>query len=294
MSEQADKIEMKAWWQALARSLKQPFLPEKVHWRVGSTNKDKTRGMVLAYIDARDVMDRLDDVVGPGSWRTFVEHQGPVAMTTLQIWCPFRKEWIGQCDGAGATDFEGEKGRISDSLKRTAVRWGVGRYLYGLKSPWVEIEQRGRTSIIKPRELEKLRQHLERVSAELARGADVELDDEPGSDVEHPDSADPAALQGGSDAAAGTNREVCEIDGYPLPIDQITKSMAQEILKHAKRRSEVVGVNGLELVDRALHELEIPQPKKKTVAAFVEHLTWVLGKGDMKAVEELISEMEAI
>ena len=45
-------------------ALKEPFDPRIVSWRVGSTSKDKTKAMALAYIDARDVMKRLDDVMG--------------------------------------------------------------------------------------------------------------------------------------------------------------------------------------------------------------------------------------
>lgn len=52
-------------WQALAA----PFRGDQVSWRVGSTSKDKTKGMALAYIDARDVMDRLDEVCGPDGWQ---------------------------------------------------------------------------------------------------------------------------------------------------------------------------------------------------------------------------------
>jgi hypothetical protein len=37
---------------------------------------------------------------------------------------------------------EAEKGAISDALKRAAVSFGIGRYLYGLKAPKVEPEVR--------------------------------------------------------------------------------------------------------------------------------------------------------
>ena len=30
-----------------------PFPPERISWRVGPTNKEKTKGIALAYIDAR-------------------------------------------------------------------------------------------------------------------------------------------------------------------------------------------------------------------------------------------------
>ena len=36
-------------------SLKQPFDPELVHFRVGARNRDKTKGLALAYIDARQL-----------------------------------------------------------------------------------------------------------------------------------------------------------------------------------------------------------------------------------------------
>ena len=38
-----------------------PFPVNKIHWRVGATTKDKSKGIALAYVDARDVMKRLDD-----------------------------------------------------------------------------------------------------------------------------------------------------------------------------------------------------------------------------------------
>ena len=42
--------------------------PMPYKWRIGQTNGAKTKCTVLAYIDARDAMDRLDEVVGPGNW----------------------------------------------------------------------------------------------------------------------------------------------------------------------------------------------------------------------------------
>jgi hypothetical protein len=47
---------------------------------------------------------------------------------------------------------------LSDALKRAAVRWGVGRYLYELKSPWVALEAAGRSYKIPDAERKKLDQ----------------------------------------------------------------------------------------------------------------------------------------
>src|SRR5690606_32836115 len=108
-------------------------------WRVGSTNKEKTRGMALAYIDARDVMKRLDEVVGPENWQDEYHYYGDTAICYLSI--RVNGEWIRKGDGAGDTAVEAEKGRISDAFKRAAVKWGVGRYLYDLDSPWVDLDE---------------------------------------------------------------------------------------------------------------------------------------------------------
>jgi hypothetical protein len=35
---------------------------------------------------------------------------------------------------------EAEKGALSDAFKRAGVRWGVGRYLYEVHAPWLELD----------------------------------------------------------------------------------------------------------------------------------------------------------
>lgn len=135
------------------RRLTAPFDPARVSWRVGSTNKDKTRGMALAYIDARDVMDRLDDVCGPEGWQCRYPHAE--GKTVCEIGIRVNDEWVWKADGAGDTDVEAEKGALSDAFKRAAVRWGIGRYLYDIASPWVTIEPHGRSYTIA--DSEKLR-----------------------------------------------------------------------------------------------------------------------------------------
>ena len=133
--------------------LKAPFHPDQIHWRVGATTKDKKKGMALAYLDARDVMDRLDDVVGPNNWSANYSAVNGVTVCYLTLYMPrctttgYREE-VCKADGAGATDVEGEKGAMSDAFKRSAVKFGIGRYLYRLESKWVDLNDRG--YIIKP------------------------------------------------------------------------------------------------------------------------------------------------
>lgn len=142
--------------QDLFDALCAPFAAEEIDWRVGSTTADKSKGMALAYIDARAVMDRLDGVCGPDNWAcNYSAGAGASIVCNLGVRMP-NGEWVWKADGAGATDVEGEKGMLSDALKRAAVRWGVGRYLYEMKSPWVALEAAGRSVRIPETERKKL------------------------------------------------------------------------------------------------------------------------------------------
>lgn len=130
----------------LMSKLKAPFPEKVIHWRVGSTDKKKQErdtgnknapaqsGIALAYVNARDVMKRLDDVCGL-EWQDRYPYAG-----CCEIGIKVDGEWIWKSDGAGETDFEGEKGRFSDAFKRAAVKWGIGRYLYYLDAVWMPLK----------------------------------------------------------------------------------------------------------------------------------------------------------
>lgn len=139
----------------ILEQLSAPFDPDRVSWRVGPTNKDKTKGMALAYIDARDVMQRLDEACGPGGWQNDYPHAN--GKTVCRIGIKIGDEWIWKADGAGDSEMEAEKGALSDSFKRAAVRWGIGRYLYDVPAPWIQIEPMGKSFKIVDSEYPKLR-----------------------------------------------------------------------------------------------------------------------------------------
>lgn len=138
-------------------ALSAPFPADAISWRVGSFTKDKTKARALAYLDARDVMARLDGVVGPQNWQTRYPHVG--AITVCEIGIKVDSEWLWKANGAGHTDIEAEKGALSDAFKRAAVLWGIGQYLYALDSPWVVLNE---WKQIAPDEMPKLRALLER------------------------------------------------------------------------------------------------------------------------------------
>ena len=126
---------MKIDWKALT----EPFHYSEVKWRVGSTNKDKSKGIGLAYVDARTVMDRFDFVIGPEHWQDkYIETPTNRILCELSVFDGIN--WITKSDGAGVTSYEGEKGAISDAFKRAAVKFGIGRYLYELPANWFDLK----------------------------------------------------------------------------------------------------------------------------------------------------------
>ncbi len=124
----------------LKNKLQEPFKENEVEWRIGSTGfkKDGTPwAMCLAYINARAVMDRLDNVVGPERWKDTYKEVGGGAMCELSI--KIGDEWVTKMNGSDPTDTEAFKGTISKAFVRTAVNWGIGRYLYDLKGCYAVI-----------------------------------------------------------------------------------------------------------------------------------------------------------
>lgn len=130
-------------WNTLQDALAAPFPPESISWRVQGKAAPNSQAQVLAYIDARDVQDRLDAVVGAGNWSfdwqpIVTDAKGLlVAKGTITIY------GVSKSDIGDASNFEGNKGCISDTFKRAAVHWGIGRFLYGLDAFWVTLDSRG-------------------------------------------------------------------------------------------------------------------------------------------------------
>lgn len=131
---------------ALLAQLKQPFDPKFVKWRVGATNADKTKGIALAYIDSREVNKRLDEVCGIANWRDRLIEvtNGFVSEIDIKI----DDEWVTRSNSAGNTQVEAIKGGASDAFKRSASKWGIGRYLYYLPNVWVKIVPQGKSHVL--------------------------------------------------------------------------------------------------------------------------------------------------
>lgn len=123
--------EKKTKWQLLAEPM--PF-----KWKIQSFNKDKTKGTCVGYVDARDVMARFDEVLGPDCWQRIHKQVGNLIVCGIGI-KDDKGSWIFKEDVGAENDIEMEKSIISDSFKRCAVNWGVGRFLYDLDIKYVNI-----------------------------------------------------------------------------------------------------------------------------------------------------------
>jgi len=113
--------------------LTEPFPPKDVEWRVQVTGKNGNGAwaMLLPYITNRAIMNRLDQVVGPENWKNEFR-PGPTGGTMCGLSIRINNEWVTKWDGAQETAVEPIKGGFSDAMKRAAVQWGIGRYLYYL------------------------------------------------------------------------------------------------------------------------------------------------------------------
>lgn len=120
--------------------LAEPFPSKDVEWRLAQCGETQ-RGFwakCLAYLTNRAIMQRLDDVCGPENWKNEFS-KGPDGGVVCGISIRVESEWVTKWDGAENTEVESIKGGLSDSMKRAAVQWGIGRYLYGLEEGWANI-----------------------------------------------------------------------------------------------------------------------------------------------------------
>ena len=97
----------------------------------------------LAYIDARLIQDRLDEVLGVENWQDEYELL-PDGSVICRLRLKLGDQWITKMDvGSPSEQPDGGdrlKAAFSDALKRAAVKFGIGRYLYRLPAQWVDYD----------------------------------------------------------------------------------------------------------------------------------------------------------
>ncbi len=98
-------------------------------WRVQSSNQ--YGASCVAYIDARDVQELLDEVCGPQNWSVkYSEHKSNL-FCSIGIKCQEDYDgFVFKEDCGTESNVEKQKGEASDAFKRAGVMWGIGRFLY--------------------------------------------------------------------------------------------------------------------------------------------------------------------
>lgn len=125
----------------ITKALAIPFEEREVKFKPQAVKNN--RAMALAYVDVRVIMDRLDEVLGVDRWQDNyrILADGSV-QCRLRIWVNDR--WISKTDvGSPSEQPDGGdrlKAAFSDALKRAAVKFGIGRYLYRLPMQWVDYD----------------------------------------------------------------------------------------------------------------------------------------------------------
>ena len=156
-------------WTEADKLLLRPFPQDVIKFRAGSKPSTTGKVLCLTYIDARIAAERIRlvdpeyrfsfDVLGEPDVHTPVKG----ILTILGV----RREDVGQTDHAGTSD-NYFKDSVSDALKRAAVQFGVGAYLYSLGNFWVDKDEyvlgsTGKVSYINDKGNEKLRKQYMRV-----------------------------------------------------------------------------------------------------------------------------------
>jgi len=120
----------------LEKKLKEFFKEEELEWKpqsLGVNSKGEPFVMVLCYIQARAIQDRLDEVMGIGNWKDEYRITPHGVICRLSLYDSEAQEWVAKENGSPETDIESFKGGISGAFKRVASSgWGIGRYLYSL------------------------------------------------------------------------------------------------------------------------------------------------------------------
>lgn len=129
-------------------SLAACFPPEDLKWKPIGLSKDRTRARVAPFLSNRAIMDRLDEVCGPENWQNEFK-PGPAGGVLCGISIRVTRdgappEWITKWDGAENTDIQPVKGGMTASMRRAAVQWGIGRYIYRMPTIWAAVDREGR------------------------------------------------------------------------------------------------------------------------------------------------------
>jgi hypothetical protein len=136
----------------LTEALAAPFALKDVKFKPAVVSGN--RALALAYVDARAIQDRLDEVMGVMGWQDEYECL-PDGSVVCRLRLRLGDEWITKMDVGGQSEQPDEgdrrKAAFSDALKRAAVKFGVGRYLYRLPQQWCDFDPKKKQLVGTPK-----------------------------------------------------------------------------------------------------------------------------------------------
>lgn len=215
--------------------LRRPFAPGAIKWKIqasdfydggkGGSKKGATWVLVVPYVDARLVSARLNAVVAGGWEEAPVERAGENLLRYKLTVLGQTHTDIGEGQGRGAG--MKVKAADSDALKRVAVRFGVGEYLYAMPAfnfyvtpaggieddkPTVKRMESGKPGYLKA-------QHEEWLTEAYEEWLREEGEDKFGPVLDHGDAARGSIGQLLDQAGAPDEAEVSDDDLRPAPLD---------------------------------------------------------------------------
>lgn len=126
---------------SVTAALAEPFEPKDVKFKPQSVKGN--RALALAYIDARLIEDRLDAVLGVEGWQDEYDTL-PDGSVVCRLKLCLNGVWITKMDVGSPSEqpdlHDRMKAAFSDALKRAAVKFGIGRYLYRLPAQWADYD----------------------------------------------------------------------------------------------------------------------------------------------------------
>ncbi len=93
------------------------------------------KATIVSYCDSRQIQDRFDDVCGEANWKNEFATIAGNLYCGISVKCKTESgedEWVTKWDVGTESNIDPEKGGASSALKRSAVLWKVGRFLYSL------------------------------------------------------------------------------------------------------------------------------------------------------------------
>lgn len=137
---------MDAELKKISAQLQDPFESDDLEWRVqrSGINRNSAWVAVVSYVTNRAIQQRLDDVVGFNNWKNEYKTSPDGAGVICGLSININNEWITKWDGAekkpSSKTIDETKSALSNSMKRAAVQFGIGRYLYSLESKFATCE----------------------------------------------------------------------------------------------------------------------------------------------------------